>query len=50
MNEQEIISLMIDFIEEKEKKYQGDKLVNTAQIKGDIVNAILSKLEEVTKQ
>lgn len=50
MNEQKIISLMIDFIEEKEKKYQGDKLIKDNQIKGDIVKSILDKLEEVTKQ
>ena len=48
MNEQEIISEMIVFIEEKERSLQQRKLLADQQAKNDTIKAILDKLEEKT--
>ena len=46
MNEQKIIENMIQFIENKEKNLQQEKLLSTNQIRNDVVKAIIDKLEE----
>lgn len=47
MNESEIASAMITFIENKERQLQINKLT-AEQTKGDIVKSILDELERVT--
>lgn len=46
MNEQEIVSEMIRFIEERERILQQRKLLADQQAKNDTIKAILDKLEE----
>lgn len=46
MNEQIVIDKMIDFIEEKERQLQIEKLSNDSNAKKDIVKAILDKLDK----
>lgn len=48
MNEQEIVSNMIAFIEEKERQLQVNKTAADSQAKNDVVKAILDELERVT--
>mgnify|MGYP001065016191 CR=1 FL=1 len=48
MNEQKIVSDMIDFVEEKEKLLQQSKLLADQKAKNDTINAILDKLEKET--
>lgn len=47
MNESEIASKMISFIEEKERQLQVNKL-SVDQSRSDVVKAILDELERVT--
>ena len=47
MNESEIASKMIGFIEEKERQLQVNKL-SVDQSRSDVVKAILDELERVT--
>lgn len=47
MNESEIASKMISFIEEKERQLQVNKL-SADQSRSDVVKAILDELERVT--
>lgn len=47
MNEAEIASKMIGFIEEKERQLQVSKL-SVDQSRNDVVKAILDELERVT--
>ena len=46
MNEQQIVSNMIEFVEEKERLLQQRKLLADPQAKNDTIKAILDKLEE----
>lgn len=46
MNEQKIISDMINYVEEKEKALQQRKMLADQQAKNDTVKSILNKLEE----
>ena len=48
MNEQEIVSGMITFIEEKERQLQVSKTTSDSQAKNDVVKSILDELERVT--
>ena len=48
MNEQEIATHMIRFIEERERQLQINKTLADPQAKGDVVKAILDELERVT--
>ena len=51
MNEEKIVQNMINFIEEKERDLQAEKLIVNNQMKTDIVKAILNKLEnELTEE
>lgn len=50
MNEQEIVSEMILFIEERERLLQQRKLLTDQQAKNDTIKAILDKLEEQTNE
>lgn len=47
MNESEIASKMISFIEEKERQLQVNKL-SVDQSRSDVVKSILDELERVT--
>lgn len=48
MNDEQIISAMISFIEDKEKELQIKKMIADNQSKSDIVNSILNELERMT--
>lgn len=48
MNEREIISEMIAFIEKKERDLQSSKMSADSQARNDIVKSILDELERVT--
>lgn len=48
MNEQEIVSEMIAFVEEKERQLQTNKMIADPQAKSDVVKLILDELERVT--
>ena len=48
MNEQEVVSQMITFIEEKERQLQNNRLAADNQLRNNIVQAILDELERVT--
>lgn len=48
MNEQELVSQMIHYIEDKERQLQINKTLADPQAKGDVVKAILDELERVT--
>ena len=50
MNEQEIVSQMITFIEEKERQLQNSRLVADNQQRNNVVQSILDELERVTDQ
>lgn len=50
MNDQEIVSEMILFIEEREQQLQQRKLLTDQQAKNDTIKAILDKLEEQTHE
>lgn len=50
MNDQEIVSEMILFIEERERQLQQRKLLTDQQAKNDTIKAILDKLEEQTNE
>ena len=45
MTETQVVNHMIEFIEQKERKLETDKLVNDNQAKNDIVKSILDELE-----
>lgn len=46
MNNQKIVSELIEFIAEKERQLQQRKLLADQQAKNDTIKAILDKLEE----
>lgn len=48
-NKEDIIKHMIDYIEDKERQLQIDKLSNDQQAKKGIVKSILDELERNTK-
>ena len=48
MNEQEIVSQMITFIEEKERQLQNSRLAADNQQRNNVVQSILDELERVT--
>ena len=50
MNEQEIVSQMITFIEEKERQLQNNRLSADNQQRNNVVQSILDELERVTDQ
>ena len=50
MNEQEIVSQMITFIEEKERQLQNSRLAADNQQRNNVVQSILDELERVTDQ
>ncbi len=50
MNEQQKITKMIEFVEEREQLLQQRKLLADPQAKNDTVKAILDKLEEITNE
>ena len=50
MNEQEIVSQMITFIEEKERQLQNSRLATDNQQRNNVVQSILDELERVTDQ
>ena len=50
MNEQEIVSQMITFIEEKERQLQNSRLSADNQQRNNVVQSILDELERVTDQ
>ncbi len=50
MNEQKIVSEMIEFVEERERLLQQRKLLTDQQAKNDTIKAILDKLEEETHE
>ena len=50
MNDQEIVSEMILFIEERERQLQQRKLLTDQQAKNDTIKVILDKLEEQTHE
>ena len=50
MNEQEIVSHMITFIEEKERQLQNSRLAADNQQRNNVVQSILDELERVTDQ
>ncbi len=49
MNDTEIISNMISFIEEKERAAQAANIYSESQIKTDVVKAVLDELEREIK-
>ena len=50
MNETQVVNHMIEFIEQKERKLETDKLVNDNQAKNDIVKSILELEDRVKRQ
>lgn len=48
-NKEDIIKHMIDYIEDRERQLQIDKLSNDQQAKKSIVKSILDELERNTK-
>ena len=50
MNEQNVVSEMISFIEAKERELQQNKLLADPQAKTDTIKAILDKLEAETNE
>ena len=48
MSEKEIVTNMIDFIENKERELQLNKMSADSQIKNDVVKMILDELERAT--
>lgn len=49
MNNDKIVEKMIEFIQEKERQLQVDKLASDGSTKTDVVKAILDELERVSK-
>ena len=49
MSDEKIVSDMIKYIEDKERKVQASKLANDSQAKIDVVKAILDELEREIK-
>ena len=49
MSDEKIVSDMIKYIEDKERKVQASKLANDSQAKTDVVKAILDELEREIK-
>lgn len=49
MNEKEIVTDMISFIETKERELQFNKMNADTQVRNDVVKSILDELERVTK-
>lgn len=50
MNEQEIVSKMISFIEKIEREFQQQKFKSVQQAKNNAINEILKKIEEETHE
>ena len=48
MNEKEIVTDMISFIEKKERELQFNKMSADTQARNDVVKSILDELERVT--
>lgn len=48
MNERDVVSQMIAFIENKERELQSNKMSSDSQAKNDVVKSILDELERVT--
>lgn len=48
MNEKEILTAMISFIENKERELQSSKMSVDTQARNDVVKSILDELERVT--
>lgn len=48
MNEKEIVTNMISFIEKKERELQFNKMSADTQTRNDVVKSILDELERVT--
>ena len=48
MNEKEIVTDMISFIEKKERELQFNKMSADTQTRNDVVKSILDELERVT--
>ena len=48
MSEKEIVTNMIDFIENKERELQLNKMSADSQLKNDVVKMILDELERAT--
>ena len=48
MNEKEIVTDMISFIEKKERELQFNKMSSDTQARNDVVKSILDELERVT--
>lgn len=47
MNEKEIVTAMISFIENKERELQSRKMSADTQARNDVVKSILDELERV---
>ena len=48
MNEKEIVTNMISFLEKKERELQFNKMSADTQTRNDVVKSILDELERVT--
>lgn len=48
MTEQNVVQHMIDFVEEKERELQNERLSNDPQAKANVIKSILDELERVT--
>ena len=51
MNEDEIVKIMVDFIEQKEKELHNAKMrnINITTMKSNFINAIVAKIEKETQ-
>ncbi len=49
MNDKEVLSHMIKYVEKKELELQSGKLVTETQIRSTVVKSILEELERVTE-
>lgn len=48
MNEQEVVTEMIAFVEKKERDLQSSKMSADTQARNDVVKSILDELERMT--
>lgn len=49
MNENDVVKIMIEFIEDKERQLQAEKFSSDSQAKNDVVKSILDKLDKEIK-
>lgn len=49
MSDDAIVTEMINFIEEKEKEIQRNRLGNDSQVRKNVIDSIIKKLGECTK-